>query len=190
MDQTTFGRCLPGRGPPRQGPSGERGRRIRVLIAESDRTTRHELRRVIERDSGFEICAEAADAAERCWPRCANGRHQRARGLAAGGVSATWEIGGRLPRSKVVVLAASAEDGELFAALRAGAQGFLLKTAEFGNVPAALYGVLGARPDHPAFVALPLRHFRFREPRWRRPVGTPARGSRMREKRRCPGTPG
>jgi two-component system NarL family response regulator len=98
--------------------------------------------------------------------------------LPGGGVLATWEIGGRLPRSKVVMLAASAEDGELFAALKAGADGYLLKTADFGNVPGALYGVwAGEAAIDPAFVARLLRRFRLREPRWRQPVASAIRSA-------------
>jgi DNA-binding NarL/FixJ family response regulator len=164
---------------------------IRVLIADGDTLIRDDLRRAIEKDGGLEVCAEAADAAG------AVAAALRARpdvsvldvGLPGGGVSATWEIGGRLPRTKIVMLAESANDGELFAALRAGAEGYLLKTADFGNVPAALYDVwAGDAAVDPAFVARLLRHFRLREPRWRRLAGAvaggaPARGAQPRDAR-------
>lgn len=151
--------------------------RIRVLIADGDTPTREDLRRAIERDDAFEVCAEAADAAgavsaalrERPDIGVIDAR------LPGGGVSATWEIGGRLPGAKVVVLTETAEDGELFAALRAGAAGYMLKTSGFGNVPSALYGVwAGEAAVDPAFVARLLPHFRLREPRWRRPVSAAA----------------
>jgi two-component system nitrate/nitrite response regulator NarL len=152
--------------------------RIRVLIADGDRITRDELRRAIEKDDSLHVCAEAANAA------VAISAALRKRPdicvldvrLPGGGVAATWEIGGRLPRAKVVMLTESAEDGELFAALRAGAEGYLLKTGDFANLPSALYGVwAGEAAVDPAFVARLLRHFRLREPRWRSPVGAPAR---------------
>lgn len=147
---------------------------IRILIAERDAATRNGLRRAIEADCGFEVCAEAADAAgavsaalrERPDVSVLDAR------LPGGGVAATWEIGGRLPRSKIVVLAGSPEDGELLSVLRAGADGYLLKTADFANVPSALRGVwAGEAVVDPAFVARLLRHLRGREPRWRSPVG-------------------
>lgn len=152
--------------------------RIRVLIADCDRPTRDELRHAIGKDGCFDICAEAANAAG------AVSTALRERPdicvldvrLPGGAVAATWEIGGRLPRAKVVMLTGSAEDGELFAALRAGAVGYLLKTEDFANLPSALYGVwAGEAAVDPAFVARLLRHFRLREPRWRRPVGAGAR---------------
>ena len=153
--------------------------RIRVLIAEPDAPVRFELRQVIE-DGGFAICAEVADAAgavsaavrERPDISVIDVR------LPGGGVSAIWEIGGRLPHSKVVMLATSAEDAELFAALRAGAEGYLLKTAGFSNVPSALRDVwAGDAALEPALVTRLLRQFRLREPRWRQPVPAVARSS-------------
>jgi DNA-binding NarL/FixJ family response regulator len=153
--------------------------RIRVLIAEPGAQVRIELRRVIA-DGGFVVCAEAANAAG------AVSAAVRERpdisvidvGLPGGGVSAIWEIGARLPRSKVVMLATSAEDAELFPALRAGAEGYLLKTADFSNVPNALRDVLaGAAAIEPTLVMRLLRHFRLREPRWRQPVVAVTRSS-------------
>lgn len=151
------------------------GRPIRVLIADGRASALASLRGAIEKDSSFVICAEAADAAGtvsaalRRQPDICVLDAQ----LPGGGVSATWEIGARLPRAKLVMLTASREDGDLFAALRAGADGYLLKTADFANIPAALHSVrAGEAVVDPAFVTQLLRHFRIREPRWRRPVDT------------------
>jgi DNA-binding NarL/FixJ family response regulator len=61
-------------------------------------------------------------------------------------------------------------DGHFFGALRAGAEGYLRKSAEFTHLPDLLAGVCaGEAAVDPAFVARLLRHFRAREPRWRRP---------------------
>jgi len=66
----------------------------------------------------------------------------------------------------------SAEEGDLFAALRAGAEGYLLKTADFDHMPDLLAGVCaGEAAVDPTFVARLLRQFRTREPRRRKPVG-------------------
>jgi len=92
--------------------------------------------------------------------------------LPGGGLSAAWEISARLPRTKLVMLTESDAEGYLFGALRAGADGYLLKTAEFSHLPGLLARVCaGEAAIEPAFVARLLRHFRTREPRWRRPVG-------------------
>jgi len=163
---------------PRQGRAVSGSGPIRVLIADGDASVRDDLRVAIEHDPRFEICAEAADAAGtvsaalRERPDVCVLDVQ----LPGGGLSATWEIGARLPHAKLVLLAASAEDGSLFASLRTGVEGYLLKTAGFANMPAALYGVwAGEGAVDPAFVARLLRTFRSREPRWRRPVSAGSR---------------
>jgi DNA-binding NarL/FixJ family response regulator len=156
------------------GKAADGGGRIRVLIGEGDAATRSELRKAIEKDDSFEVCAEAADAAGAV---CAALRERPDISvldvrLPGGGVPATWEIGGRLPGTRVVMLTSSADDSELFAALRAGVAGYLLKKTGFGYMPSALYGVwAGEAAVDPAVVARLLSHFRLREPRWRRPVG-------------------
>jgi len=95
--------------------------------------------------------------------------------LPGGGLSAAWEITARVPRAKLVMLTMSDEDGDLFAALRAGAEGYLLKTGEFSRLPGVLAGVCaGEAAVEPVFVAKLVRQFRAREPRWRRPVGLSA----------------
>lgn len=54
-----------------------------------------------------------------------------------GGVAAAWEIGARLPTTKIVVLTASDDDSSLFAALRAGAVGYLVKDLDLSLLPRA-----------------------------------------------------
>ena len=163
---------------PRQDRAVNGSGPIRVLIADGDASVRDGLRLAIEHDARFEICAEAADAAGtvsaalRERPDVCVLDVQ----LPGGGLSATWEIGARLPHAKLVLLAASAEDGSLFASLRTGVEGYLLKTAGFANMPAALYGVwAGEGAVDPAFVARLVRTFRSREPRWRRPASAGSR---------------
>lgn len=146
---------------------------LRVLIADGHTATRASLRCALVEDARFSICAEIDNAAG------AVAAAVRERPdvcvldvkLPGGGVSAAWEIGARLPRAKLVMLTMSAEDSDLFAALRAGAQGYLLKTAAFDHMPDVLAGVCaGEAAVDPPFVARLLRHFRTREPRRRQPV--------------------
>lgn len=156
-------------------------RMLTVLIADGYAPTRESLRRAISEDDRFEICAEIGDAAG------AVAAAVRDRPdvcvldakLPGGGLSAAWEISARLPRVKLVMLTRSAEDCELLAAVRAGAEGLLLKTAEFDHLPNVLAGVCaGEAAVDPAFVTRLLKHFRAREPRWRRPLGPSAAGPR------------
>jgi DNA-binding NarL/FixJ family response regulator len=136
------------------------------------------LRRALDADARFEACAEidnaagAVAAAARDHPDvCVLDTK-----LPGSGISAAWEIRARLPWVKLVMLTTAAADGtvadsDLFAALRAGADGYLLKTGGWGRLPDALASVCAGEVavDAP-FVARLLKHFRSREPRWRRPV--------------------
>lgn len=126
------------------------------------------------KDGRFHLCAVTANAAE----AVAAAIRERPDvcvldvKLPGGGLSATWEIRARLPRAKLVMLTVSDEGAELFAALRAGAEGYLLKTTQFDHLPDVLVGVCaGQAALDPVFVSRLLKHFRTREPRWRRPVG-------------------
>ena len=143
---------------------------IRVLIADDHAPTRTDVRRALDADERFEICADTADAAgavqaavrERPDVCLLDIR------MPGGGLSAAWEIAARLPRAKIVMLTVSGEDSDLFAALRAGAEGYLLKTMDFAWLPDVLTGVCsGEAAIPPALVSRVLRRFRTREPRWR-----------------------
>ena len=84
------------------------------------------------------------------------------------GLAAAWEIAARLPQTKIVMLTVSDEDTDLFTALRAGADGYLLKTMNMRRLPDALYGVCRGEAAMPrALVARVLEQFHGREPRWR-----------------------
>jgi DNA-binding NarL/FixJ family response regulator len=146
---------------------------VRVLVADDHAPTRADVRRALEADGGFHVCADMADAA---------GAVQAAVRerpdiclldvkMPGSGLSAAWEITGRLPRTKIVMLTVSGEDADLFAALRAGAAGYLLKTMDFAGLPGLLNGVCAGEAAIPsALVTRLLGRFRAREPRWRRPL--------------------
>jgi DNA-binding NarL/FixJ family response regulator len=157
---------------------------LRVLVAEGNSQTRAALRDALVPDTRLEICAEAGDAAQAV---AAAVRKQPDLcvldvRLPGGGLAAAWEIGARLPRAKVVMLTDSTGESDLFAALRAGAEGYLLKTMDLARLPDTLNGVWAGQPAMDAAFFAPLfKHFRARDPRWRRPVGrmparTPASG--------------
>ena len=147
---------------------------LRVLIADDHPPTRDDVRRAVEGDERFDICASAADAAEAVQAAvrerpdvCLLDVRMPGSGLAA-----AWEIAARLPRAKIVMLTVSAEDGDLFAALRAGADGYLLKTMNLRRLPDALAGVCsGEAAMQRTLVARVLERFHGREPRWRHPAG-------------------
>jgi DNA-binding NarL/FixJ family response regulator len=153
----------------------ERAQPLRVLIADDHAPTRDEVRRVLEREEHFSVCASAADAAEAVQSAvrerpdiCLLDVRMPGSGLAA-----AWEIAARLPRAKIVMLTVSYDEADLFAALRAGADGYLLKTMNLQRLPNALAGVCSGEAAMPrTLVAHVLERFRGRDPRWRHPAGS------------------
>jgi DNA-binding NarL/FixJ family response regulator len=105
---------------------------MRLLLADDHALFRSSLRSLLEA-RGVEVVGEASDG-------------HRAVELAVSlqpdlvlmdlsmpgldGIEATRQLKAKMPEVKVVVLTASMEDEDLFAALRAGAQGYLLKNLE------------------------------------------------------------
>jgi two-component system, NarL family, nitrate/nitrite response regulator NarL len=146
----------------------------RVLIADDHAPTRGDVRRVLDRDERFEICAEAADAAEAVQAALRERPDICLLDLSmpGSGLAAVWEITSRLPETKIVILTVSDSDASLFAALRAGARGYLLKTMNLNRLPDELDGVChGEAAMQRMLVARVLERFRRREPRWRQAAG-------------------
>ena len=144
-----------------------------VLIADDHPPTRADLRRALEADRRFRVCAEAADAAgavHGCLRHRPDVCVLDVR-MPGSGVAAAWEIAARLPDAKIVMLTVSAEDADLFGAIRAGADGYLLKEMDFARLPGAIDGVCcGEAAMPPDLVGRVLRRFRGREPRRRQPM--------------------
>ena len=67
------------------------------------------------------------------------------------GLAAAWEITARLPSTRVVMLTISRDDSHVFAALRAGAAGYLLKDVEPAELVRAIRSAhAGQSPLSPA----------------------------------------
>lgn len=146
----------------------------RVLIADDHAPTREDVCRALEAAPGFAVCACVADAAQavRAAVQLQPDVCLLDVRMPGSGLAAAWEIAARLPQAKIVMLTVSDDDGDLFAALRAGADGYLLKTMNLERLPQALTGVcLGEAAMPRALVARVLETFHGREPRWRRPAG-------------------
>lgn len=87
------------------------------------------------------------------------------------GITAARQIRARVPATAVVMLTASDHNADVFAALRAGAVGYLLKTVDPGRLPHALRGVLDGEAALPrTLTALLIDEFRARGGRSRRPT--------------------
>jgi len=147
--------------------------KVRVLLADDHAPTRDDIRAAVERDARFEVCAEAADAP------AAVQEALRTRpdiclldvNMPGGGAAAAWEIGSRLPDTKVVMLTVSREDLDLMSALRAGAAGYLLKEMDPRALPRALEGVLRGEVTIPReLVGRVVDEVRDRSARRRAPV--------------------
>jgi DNA-binding NarL/FixJ family response regulator len=156
--------------------------KLRVLIADDHAPTRDDVRRALAADDRFVICSEVADAAgavqaavQKLPDICLLDIRMPGSGLAA-----AWEIAARLPESKIVMMTVSDDDTDLFTALRAGADGYLLKTMNMRRLPEALHGVVQGEAAMPReLVARVLERFRGREPRWRPLVATDVSQNRL-----------
>lgn len=126
------------------------GQTVRVLIADDHPLTRMGIQHALG-DESFVVCAEAdnageaVDAAVRENPDiCLLDVH-----MPGGGIVAAERIVDLVPAAAVVMISASTDDEVVFAALRAGAVGFLLKDAVLGRLPEALLGVLNGEAAVP-----------------------------------------
>ncbi len=123
----------------------------RVLIADDHAPTRAGVRSALEA-GGFVVCAEVADgkaAVEAAMREAPDVCLLDVLMPGSGGIEAAAEIAARLPGTAIVMLTVSADEDDLFAAIRAGAGGYLLKDIDPGRLPAALEGVLAGEAAIP-----------------------------------------
>jgi DNA-binding NarL/FixJ family response regulator len=154
---------------------------LRVLIADDHAPTRDDIRRALS-DDGMEVCAEAPDAAhavqlalETKPDICLLDIR-----MPGGGVAAAWEIAARLPTTKIVMLTVSHDDATLFAALRAGAVGYLTKDIDLRALPRELRDAAEGKAAIPrALVSRMVRQFHGTDPRFRTTAVAGAQGPRL-----------
>ena len=154
--------------------------RLTVLVADDHAPTRAGVRDALG-DDGFTVVAEAAgaDAAVELALRerpdvCLLDIH-----MPGGGIAAAARITEELPEIVVVMLTVSREDEDLFAALRAGAAGYLLKDMDPARLAPALRGVVAGEAAVPrTLVARVVEEFRSSERRPSLPL-VRSRGARL-----------
>jgi DNA-binding NarL/FixJ family response regulator len=106
---------------------------IRVLLADDHAVVRKGIREFLEEDGGVAVVAEAADGAEAV--RLAGELRPAVAVLdvqmpGVSGIEATRQIKATCPDVRVLILTAYDEDPYVFALLRAGADGYILKNAD------------------------------------------------------------
>ena len=120
--------------------------RPRVLVADPDRLARRALTDSLRSDGGFAVIGQASDGVEAVELAC----HYRPdivlvatslTGLDA--VAVCERIVSRTPQTRVVMLATSADLDLEMRAVRAGASGFVIKSAEVATIKRAL-GIVGS----------------------------------------------
>jgi DNA-binding NarL/FixJ family response regulator len=152
---------------------------LRILLADDHAAARVGMRRAIE-PHGIRVVAEASNAAE----ALALAHQYRphlcvvAVGLPGNGIEVVRLIKQALPETKLVASTVAERDEEMFGALRAGADGYLVMTMSPGRLGYALRGV--ARGE----AALPRRMtarliLEFRERGTRRRLHVPATGAEI-----------
>ncbi len=116
---------------------------VTVLLADDHVATRAGVRHALQ-PHGLRVVAEAASAGEAV---AAALRYRPdvcvlAVRMPGNGIEAARQISEALPTTKIVMLTASDRDEDLFAALRAGADGYLLKTMSTERLPHTIRGLL------------------------------------------------
>jgi DNA-binding NarL/FixJ family response regulator len=135
---------------------------VRVVIADDHPLFREGLRALIADSDGTEVAGVAADGAEALAVALAERpdvvlMDLRMPGL--NGVDATRALTDALPETAVLVLTMVEEDASVFAAIRAGARGYLLKGAGPETILRSIHAVAGGDAIFGAGVAARLGGF-------------------------------
>jgi two-component system response regulator DevR len=118
--------------------------RLRILLVDDHEVVRLGLKALIERQPEMEVIAEADNAAKAVMMASAHRPDVVVMDIRLGngsGIDACREIMVLLPATKVIMLTSYAEDDVLFAAIEAGAAGYVLKQAGGQDVVRALQAV-------------------------------------------------
>ncbi len=117
---------------------------IRVLIADDHALFRRGLRTVLELDGDIVVVDEADDgmaAVERAEATVPDVVLMDVRMPRCGGIEACQAIRERVPSARIVMLTMSDEESDLFEAVRAGANGYVLKDVPGDQIAAGIRAV-------------------------------------------------
>ena len=128
------------------GPGGDD--RIRVVISDDHDLFRRGLRMVLEAEDDIEVVAEAAngqEAVSRVEELAPDVVLMDVRMPRMDGIEATRLIRQLFPTTRIIVLTVSDEEDDLYGAVKAGANGYLLKEVSIEEVADAVRAVFGGQ---------------------------------------------
>ncbi len=123
---------------------GAGGEPIRVVISDDHDLFRRGLRMVLEAEEDIEVVAEAADGQEavaRVEELAPDVVLMDVRMPRMGGIEATRLIRQLFPTTRIIVLTVSDEEDDIYGAVKAGANGYLLKEVSIEEVADAVRAV-------------------------------------------------
>ncbi len=122
----------------------EKQKSIRLVLADDHAVVRKGIREFLEEDPAIRVVAEASDGAEAI---ALIAREQPDRAVQdiqmprLNGLEATRQVKKNFPDVRVLVVTAYDDDPYIFAALQAGANGYLLKTASSDELVQAVHAI-------------------------------------------------
>ncbi|MFC7485397.1 response regulator [Knoellia sp. CPCC 206453] len=142
----------------RASPLEEVPDRIRIVIADGHDLYRRGMQAVIGLEPDLEIIAEAAsgdEVVEKCFEFDPDVVLLDVRLPGNRGVEACAAIKAKAPRTKILILTASDDEADLFAAISAGASGYLLKDLTTEQLAESVRLVHGGQSMIPPHMASP-----------------------------------
>ena len=140
-----------------------REERIRVLLADDHTLIRSAIHSLLEAEDSIEVIGEAADGVEAVLKALALHPDVILMDLMMPrktGIEAIEEIIRSQPQARILVLTSSAEDEHVFAAIKAGAVGYLLKESSTQELVQAICDVHNGESSlHPVIARRLLREF-------------------------------
>src|SRR5215210_8810972 len=125
---------------------------VRIIIADDHELVREVMRSILNSESDLQIIDEAKDGQETidlCRLQCSELVLMDARMPKMNGFEATQMIKEELPTTKVLIVSAYEDPFFVSAAVRAGADGYVLKPSLVQEQLAAIRGVLGGESQYP-----------------------------------------
>src|SRR5690606_9808950 len=130
------------------GATSSAGDAIRVLICDDHALFRRGLTMVLQSEDGVEVVGEAedgADAVAKAEELAPDVVLMDVRMPRLSGIEATKAIAEKVPTTKILMLTVSDEEDDLYDAIKAGANGYLLKEISIEEVASAIRAVVNGQ---------------------------------------------